>query len=321
MTTVDQELPQFQLSDHYDSMKDVIQKAQKRLFAMRSKPSNIITLGYKKNFEDGKANSDGITNYFSPAKEHYKQPNFTDREHEIQLLGTCKTPKQLKDVLMLLEKMIWCHGKCYYKLLRDKVCPSEEMVSEKQYIQQDSQVSQKDMLEDTMACGGSQDTKQKLQFADFTCSYSEVSCYAVLVTNAVIPKAFCGCEKNFKIIKGWFVLRIKTMNFTDVSAPDNILYYRVIYDWEMLCQPLIVQFSEKMFRELRSLKQKRSSGNDNLGFHLYSGFQKKLGFSQLSIYVEGQISRITIQGQQYQLIRRSRQHLLFYPMRRLRICI
>ncbi|KAG2337152.1 hypothetical protein BDR05DRAFT_895686 [Suillus weaverae] len=72
-----------------------------------------------------------------PAKANYKQPDLTDREREIQvrqglacegtwtLLGTCKTPKRLKDVLGLLEKMIWRHGKCHYKLLRDKVCPSK----------------------------------------------------------------------------------------------------------------------------------------------------------------------------------------------------
>ncbi|KAG0702505.1 hypothetical protein DFH29DRAFT_774015, partial [Suillus ampliporus] len=78
----------------------------------------------------------GLSNVFSQpsaAKEIYKQPNFADRELEIgvrmnvplQVLGTCKTPKRLKDVLVLLEKMIWRHGKCGYKPLRDQVCPSK----------------------------------------------------------------------------------------------------------------------------------------------------------------------------------------------------
>ncbi|KAG2133254.1 uncharacterized protein EDB93DRAFT_887401 [Suillus bovinus] len=70
----------------------------------------------------------GLSNVFSQpsaAKETYKQPNFADREREIELFGTCKTPKRLKDVLVLLEKMIWRHGKCHYKLLRDTVCPSK----------------------------------------------------------------------------------------------------------------------------------------------------------------------------------------------------
>ncbi|KAG1877989.1 hypothetical protein DFJ58DRAFT_648689 [Suillus subalutaceus] len=70
----------------------------------------------------------GLSNVFTSqlqAKEHYKQPDFADRENEIQRLGPCKTPKRLKDVLVLLDKMIWRHGKCRYKLLRDKVCPSK----------------------------------------------------------------------------------------------------------------------------------------------------------------------------------------------------
>ncbi|KIK45335.1 hypothetical protein CY34DRAFT_78126 [Suillus luteus UH-Slu-Lm8-n1] len=70
----------------------------------------------------------GLSNVFSQpsaAKETYKQPNFADREREIELFGTCKTPKRLKDVLVLLEKMIWRHGKCGYKLLRDITCPSK----------------------------------------------------------------------------------------------------------------------------------------------------------------------------------------------------
>ncbi|KAF8554611.1 hypothetical protein OG21DRAFT_1412295, partial [Imleria badia] len=55
----------------------------------------------------------------------YQQPDYTDREREIKVLGNCKTPKRLKDVLQLAEKMIWRHGKCGYKPLRDKVCPSK----------------------------------------------------------------------------------------------------------------------------------------------------------------------------------------------------
>ncbi|KAJ8591700.1 hypothetical protein M405DRAFT_734626 [Rhizopogon salebrosus TDB-379] len=76
-----------------------------------------------------------VFSHASPAKESYKQPDFTDREREIEvreciasyggLLGKCKTPKRLRDVLVLLEKMIWRHGKCGYLPLRNKVCPSK----------------------------------------------------------------------------------------------------------------------------------------------------------------------------------------------------
>jgi hypothetical protein len=45
--------------------------------------------------------------------------------HLLQDKGACKTPKRLREILSLLEKMIWRHGKCGYKPLRDKACPSK----------------------------------------------------------------------------------------------------------------------------------------------------------------------------------------------------
>lgn len=70
-------------------------------------------------------------------------PDYSDRELEIKVLlldlphqpsnlsqtkGPCKTPKRLKDTLRLLETMIWRHGKCGYKPLCDKACPSKVSV-------------------------------------------------------------------------------------------------------------------------------------------------------------------------------------------------
>lgn len=169
----------------------------------------------------------GLSNVFSQpsaAKETYKQPNFADREREIELFGTCKTPKRLKDVLVLLEKMIWRHGKCGYKLLRDIACPSKltttdnktmdssiilEMVSENS-IQLKSQASQHNMS--MYSAGNSivadrvlskKEMEHKPRFLEFTCSHAEVCRYAILVTKAVIPKAFWGCERNFKVVQGY----------------------------------------------------------------------------------------------------------------------
>ncbi|KAI0833539.1 hypothetical protein BC628DRAFT_1406548 [Trametes gibbosa] len=56
---------------------------------------------------------------------HTRQPDYLDRELEIKLKGSCKTPKRLKDVLRTLEKMIWRHHKCRYKSLLDLACPSK----------------------------------------------------------------------------------------------------------------------------------------------------------------------------------------------------
>ncbi|KAJ7170830.1 hypothetical protein C8R43DRAFT_68505 [Mycena crocata] len=56
-------------------------------------------------------------------RESFKIPNFDDREHEIK--GSFKTPKRLKEVIPMLEKLLWRHGKCGYKPLRDHACPSK----------------------------------------------------------------------------------------------------------------------------------------------------------------------------------------------------
>jgi hypothetical protein len=40
-------------------------------------------------------------------------------------LGPGKTPKRLKELLPVIEKLIWRHGKCKYRLLLDATCPSK----------------------------------------------------------------------------------------------------------------------------------------------------------------------------------------------------
>ncbi|KAF8071885.1 hypothetical protein FPV67DRAFT_904108 [Lyophyllum atratum] len=70
----------------------------------------------------------GLTSPFTEAnsKRHvFGFPDYMDREVEIKANGSCKTPKRLKDILPLLETMTWRHGKCGYKPLRDRVCPSK----------------------------------------------------------------------------------------------------------------------------------------------------------------------------------------------------
>ena len=42
-----------------------------------------------------------------------------------QKLASRKTPKRLKQAVDLLEKTLWHHGKCRYKLLRNLACPSK----------------------------------------------------------------------------------------------------------------------------------------------------------------------------------------------------
>lgn len=40
-------------------------------------------------------------------------------------MGHYKTPKRLKEIIPLLEILIWRHGKCRYRHLRDTACPSK----------------------------------------------------------------------------------------------------------------------------------------------------------------------------------------------------
>ncbi|RXW18136.1 hypothetical protein EST38_g7715 [Candolleomyces aberdarensis] len=59
------------------------------------------------------------------ARKGDQYPNYLDREKDIEMLGRCKTPKRLKEVLPLLDKLIWRHKKCDYKALRNIACPSK----------------------------------------------------------------------------------------------------------------------------------------------------------------------------------------------------
>ncbi|OSX57793.1 hypothetical protein POSPLADRAFT_1155955, partial [Postia placenta MAD-698-R-SB12] len=60
-----------------------------------------------------------------PVFQPQKAPDYLEREVEIQKKGPCKTPKRLKPILDLLDKVIWKHGKCRYKSLLDMACPSK----------------------------------------------------------------------------------------------------------------------------------------------------------------------------------------------------
>ncbi|KAA1467623.1 hypothetical protein DENSPDRAFT_769983, partial [Dentipellis sp. KUC8613] len=75
----------------------------------------------------------GLANAFTPTVQPkwlpHKLPDYADRENEIKTYDfrqgkSFKTPKRLKSTLQLLEKMIWRHGKCHYRALRDMACPS-----------------------------------------------------------------------------------------------------------------------------------------------------------------------------------------------------
>ncbi|KAJ8072353.1 Telomerase reverse transcriptase [Marasmius tenuissimus] len=155
-------------------------------------------------------------------REAYKIPDFVNREDDIKKLAKVtdkktRTPKRLHQVLPMLEKLIWRHSKCKYRLLRDRTCPSKikgremsnevilEMVSENKLL---SQLSRGDTSLDTAGNSISvmgltqaeREAKRKPQFSEFCCTYEEVYRFVVQVVQSVIPKAFWGNKDNFEQI-------------------------------------------------------------------------------------------------------------------------
>ncbi|KAF5367406.1 hypothetical protein D9758_003636 [Tetrapyrgos nigripes] len=167
---------------------------------------------------------------------HYATPDFSDREDEITRHGVCKTPKRLRETLPLLEKLLWKHGKCKYKLLRDRACPSKlaenhTLLDSSVILQLISENSSEPLLQTQQPVGEisldsagnsilghfSTQTKNKPRFAEFCFHVNEVYRYVVLVTNAVIPKRFWGSEANFKLICKHIKLFISCRRFETLT--------------------------------------------------------------------------------------------------------
>ncbi|KAJ3546316.1 hypothetical protein NMY22_g2104 [Coprinellus aureogranulatus] len=155
-------------------------------------------------------------------RRSYVYPVF-DRDMDIKILGRKPTPKRLKGVLPIMDKLIWRHTKCDYKALQNIACPTKiqddgklmdesvilELMSE-QSIQISTQLSLR--LDDvSMDSAGkpvsplratqvARPVQHKPKFTEFECSHYEVFRYAKLVTNAVIPKAFWGNEANYRLV-------------------------------------------------------------------------------------------------------------------------
>ncbi|KAF7773358.1 hypothetical protein Agabi119p4_5525 [Agaricus bisporus var. burnettii] len=153
--------------------------------------------------------------------EVYEYGNYLDREDEIRralrLRKVMRTPKRLKDIVPLVDKMLWRHYKCPYKLLLDKLCPSKVKIKDNV---NDSTIlewmSERSIQLQTQGSYGAdttgvslstvnvnskpRDSMPKPRFAEFACSYIEVYRYVVVVCKAIIPKSFWGSRKNFNVI-------------------------------------------------------------------------------------------------------------------------
>ncbi|TFL07881.1 hypothetical protein BDV98DRAFT_491852, partial [Pterulicium gracile] len=61
----------------------------------------------------------------SPFTSDVKDKRYDDRDAEIRDLGCTKMPKRLREALPLLRRVVRKHGKCHYKALLNRACPSK----------------------------------------------------------------------------------------------------------------------------------------------------------------------------------------------------
>lgn len=173
----------------------------------------------------------------------YEYKNYMDREDEIErairLSKNANTPKRLKNIVPIIDQMVWRHLKCPYKLFFDKFCPSKvenevnlgldentilEWMSERS-VQIQTQ-GPPNASTTTLASSevsirtGLNDAAPKPRFVDFTCSYVEVFQYVVAVIKAIIPNTLWGSKKNFKTVMQYVKNFITGRRFETLSLHD-----------------------------------------------------------------------------------------------------
>ncbi|KAJ3554494.1 hypothetical protein NM688_g3081 [Phlebia brevispora] len=188
----------------------------------------------------------GLTSIFDVQQENTFTmliPKFANREEEIKVKGSMKTPKRVKQALDLLEKTIWRHSMLdpaiatetylfiYWQVntnIKSSLDSSVilEMMSEASFQlntqgrKTDASVSfssSEPQLMPQARSQAKQQAQQKPRFAEFICSYDEVYCYAIAATRAVIPMQFWGSTKNFKLIKRHVKTLITMRRFETVN--------------------------------------------------------------------------------------------------------
>ncbi|KIY69092.1 hypothetical protein CYLTODRAFT_241785 [Cylindrobasidium torrendii FP15055 ss-10] len=162
-------------------------------------------------------------------------PNFEDRNDEIQRMPkSVKTPKRVKPALVLLERLIWRHGKCKYALLRDATCPTKRKPGHSRdndavlelfassISQIKSQVSLSLDSEGVSLIAPEPSPNNKPHILDYACSHTEVFRYVRAVIKAVIPNEFWGGEQNFKLVCDSVKEFVSARRFESISL-HNVL--------------------------------------------------------------------------------------------------
>ena len=110
------------------------------------KARHVSKYVFPRQYKLGNVFAQADTSAFWGKYDQFNRKKYHDREDEIlvcdfvfplnytckrflQKMGPCKTPKRLKEALVLIEQMIRRHGKCGYLPLLNLACPSRVRVT------------------------------------------------------------------------------------------------------------------------------------------------------------------------------------------------
>ncbi|KAF8627995.1 hypothetical protein AX15_004120 [Amanita polypyramis BW_CC] len=233
----------------------------------------------------------GLSNVFNAQTRSKKFNDYRDsidREAEIKSKGPCKTPKRLKNILPVLEQMVWKHGKCGYKPLLNIACPSKtkvrkldhsvilELLSDQSSVLQSQPLSSGHItvVSDgaSLPPSGLSEAKRyaraKPRFAEFVCDYNEVYQYVALVTKSVIPNVFWGSKHNFK-----HVLR-HVKQFISCRKYESLSLHQILQGFRTSDCDWLAPFGEsyRQYRMSVSDAKKRRELLEEFLFWYFDGF-------------------------------------------------
>ncbi|KAK4702528.1 telomerase reverse transcriptase, partial [Phenoliferia sp. Uapishka_3] len=168
----------------------------------------------------------GLKSPFSFVKQKWGAiPDYGNREAEIELLASIKTPNRLKEASGLVERMIRLQEKCRYRKLLDKCCPrkvsrngdpigvereqaksalntptSPEPRTQLSRTDISIEVSQRSLIFPHGAEAAKAKARAKPKFSEYACTPHEVDTFLRAVIRQVVPRDFWGSEANAAVI-------------------------------------------------------------------------------------------------------------------------
>uniref|UniRef100_A0A0W0FMP3 Telomerase reverse transcriptase n=1 Tax=Moniliophthora roreri TaxID=221103 RepID=A0A0W0FMP3_MONRR len=223
-------------------------------------------------------------------REAYQVPDFVNRDQDIEKLASdrnhrIRTPKRLRQVLPMLDKLAWRHRKCKYKLLLDGSCPSKikksilnsevilEMMSENRVL---SQISARVANSSIDTAGNSIIPMGQTQ-AEHEVRRDGRNQGRVPVTDALKRRELLE-EFLFWFFDSFIISIIRTTFYVTESAVfrNRILYFRQD-DWNVLCAPLLQDLKTEKFEKIPDEEAHAILQQRKLGFSFVRLLPKELG--------------------------------------------